>query len=223
MGKGKLIKEIFKEQLSNTTGHGLGNIVGTDKLCLKIMWLTAWLVGVAFTVFLILSNLLAYFTWEVITKVRVIDERPMLFPKVTFCNVDPYITNESIPFLAEVIKETRYFNNLVNGKGLKSDLDKVNYVSLNAAPFFLDEVRDKLLSKKTSDKRRYGRTASEFIITCQYDNADCDVNDFEYWYSYDYGNCYTFNTNATSPFQSSVSGNIKTKNYLNPTIVNLLF
>ena len=209
MDKKSIVKEKFKEQLASTTGHGLGNIVGTDNLCLKIMWFIVWLIGVGFTLYLIISSLIGYFAWEVITKVRVIDERPMIFPKVTFCNVDPFVTNDSITFLASVIDGDSFYKSVVTAAKLTDHLDQVNDITSKYASYFINNAQNKRLERDPTLNRPFGRTAAEFVVNCNFDNADCDItNDFQYHYSNQYGNCYTFNADGSNAFISGSSGNI---------------
>lgn len=209
MSKIKILREKFKEQLSNTTGHGLGNIVATQNWCLKIMWFIAWLTGLGLTIYLIILSLRSYFNFEVITKIRVIDERPMIFPKVTVCNLDPFVTNESITFLADVINSSRFYSGRVKQQGLTSDLEKVNYVTLNYGKYFISDARDMLLNRESALNRKFGRSLTEFISFCSFDNSDCIMEDhFEYLYHPQFGNCYSFNSNKSSLLISSSSGTV---------------
>ncbi len=38
-----------------------------------------------------------------------------------------------------------------------------------------------------------GWDLNDIMISCYYNGIQCSINDFYYWTSFEYGNCYTFN------------------------------
>ena len=99
------IKELFVDEIQNTTAHGLGNIFRTKNIFIRVMWLVYWLAALGGTTYLMYTGISDYFKYEVNSKSRIVNERPMPFPKVTICNLDQFVTDESVTFLAEIIKE----------------------------------------------------------------------------------------------------------------------
>jgi hypothetical protein len=72
--------------------------------------------------------------------------------------------------------------------------EQILQVCLNS----IKEIKQDFLNLATlfneSDKRSLGYTINETLITCLYNNKRCSSRDFNWYYSYDYGNCFSFNT-----------------------------
>ena len=97
--------------------------------------------------------------------------------------------------------------NLYNAEVAKDQIDDIiNEKNINASSFnsyieYLDEVNFQLKStfrklaetNKTFDLKQNGFQLEQMLISCQYDLSPCSVSDFEWFYNFDYGNCYRFN------------------------------
>ena len=100
------------------------------------------------------------------------------------CNINPYN--------AEVAKDQ--IDDIINEKN-------INASSFNSYIEYLDEVNFQLKStfrklaetNKTFDLKQNGFQLEQMLISCQYDLSPCSVSDFEWFYNFDYGNCYRFN------------------------------
>ena len=87
------LEPIFRSCLESTTGHAIPNYLNTKYLSVKIIWGIAWLIGVAFTLYLIISNIIEYFQYNVVSQARLVNEIPMVFPKITICNKNPFFNH----------------------------------------------------------------------------------------------------------------------------------
>jgi len=128
------IKEELKEAGMTTTGHVIMLIIRSQYLIMKIIFLLAWLIGFGITLYLITNNILDYYKYDVSTKNRVIREELMILPKVTICNTDRFVTNDSISFLANVIRNDGSFAAKINEAtmaGATTDLELVNWFISN--------------------------------------------------------------------------------------------
>ena len=198
----KTLRSIIREDLEVTSAVGIPHMVRAENLGLKIMWYISYLIGMGFTVYLITQNIIDYYGYDVTTKSRILNARTMDFPRVTICNFDPFITNSSITFLANVIKtDPDYADYNVS----LSDLELVNDYILYEADF----QPKALFAAKNADstiKAAFGYDYSTFIFSCSYGGSFCkNRTDFEYLsiYDYQFGNCVSINVNKTKPIMKS--------------------
>ena len=205
MKKTQKLKNIVTSCLESTTGHGLPNIIRTEHIGLKVFWLIAWLVGLGLTLYLLITSILAYFDYGVVSQIQIINERPMLFPEVTICNLDPFVTNDSITFLAQTIRNAPEYSQTVVSSGKTLDLDLVNYFILNIPGFeakALYEAQKANLSRKIS----LGHDFNTLIQKCVFNDRACSADDFVHHYHLRLGSCYTFNSNTDSIKKSFTPG-----------------
>jgi hypothetical protein len=196
--------EEFKSELKTKIddrymGHGLPNVFRSKILFKKIIWIFAWLLGATLTVYLIAESIDNYLSYEVEIKSRIEFEKPILFPKVTFCNMDPFVTNESIKFLANYIRNDEIYSEQVvslNLSNTSSDLELVNYFIDNQHDFNF-KVKSLYQANSTQaieTKKSFGHDINTFVYKCRFGMWKCNLtSDFEWSYNFKYGNCYTFN------------------------------
>ena len=65
-------------------------------------------------------------------------------------------------------------------------MDQVNFLLKSS-------FRKYARTNKEFNLKRNGFQLEEMLISCQYDLSPCSVSDFEWFYNFDYGNCYRFN------------------------------
>ena len=174
---------------------------------MKIFLFLAWLVGVTLTLYLITTNIMDYYKYEVTTKTRLIREVPMIFPKVTICNSDPFVTNASIPFLASVIRNDSHFSAKVIDAiedGAITDLDLVNWIIDNNVDF-TPKALYMALTADQATRSSIGFNRSKFVVECWFDGKKCPDNFTHSTYDIGMGNCFTFN--GETQLKSKKSGN----------------
>ena len=188
----------LRDELLSLSGTGISHFFRAKLLCLKLMWAVSWLAGASFTGYLIVQNISDFFSYDVITKSRINIETPMRLPGVTVCNLDPFVTNYSISFLADLIRNQ-------SGPSNKSDLDLVNYSILNNH-FFQDKA---LYAAYTSNNRTLlGYDLNTFFINFAFDDQDYNIPEIDLIYDIQYGNCFTINSNSAQPLVSTKAGKI---------------
>ena len=201
------IKEELKELGLSTTGHVIALIVKSKYLPMKIFLFLAWLVGVALTLYLLITNIMDFYKYEVTTKTRLIREVPMIFPKVTICNSDPFVTNASIPFLASVIRNDSHFSAKVIDAiedGAITDLDLVNWIIDNNVDF-TPKALYMALTADQATRSSIGFDRKTFVKECWFDDTECPDNFIQSTYEIGMGNCFTFN--GKTQLKSKKSGN----------------
>jgi len=78
---------------------GVPNLVNSKSLMARLMWFISILMSVAFTFYLIMSSIIAYYSYDVVTNIKVVYPSQIDYPAVSFC---PFgINNEENMFLIE--------------------------------------------------------------------------------------------------------------------------
>ena len=86
------IKNIFIDALNNSFGQAIIKIILTPFLIPKLFLILLVLGSSGIASFLVIQSIMTYLTYGVSTSSRTVYETPSLFPKVTFCNVNPFAT-----------------------------------------------------------------------------------------------------------------------------------
>jgi hypothetical protein len=182
------------EIIQESTCHGFPRVLKTQRTLIKIMWIGLVLVSLAGCSYMIFSLLANYFSYEVVTKIRVLPQVEINFPRVTICNTNPFLTNQSSVFIQKILAENNIgdpYNSSLFAEYLRpknnllmSSLGSTYLLQLNAAnPNLSDRVR-----------KSFGYTLDEMMISCAIAGAECTENDFIWHYDLIYGNCYSFNS-----------------------------
>jgi len=199
------IKEELKEAGMTTTGHVILLIIRSQYWPMKIIFFLAWLVGLGITFYLIINSILDYYKYDVTTQTRVIREQPMIFPKITICNADRFVTNDSISFLANVLTNdesfTEYLNNATT-EGATTDLALVNWFISNGVDFESQALYAAYLADNKT-RMSLGYDKETFIKSCIFDSSYCDRYFIEKTYDIKLGNCFTFNGQSKSKINAS--------------------
>jgi hypothetical protein len=141
----------------------------------QFIWLLILLGSTGATFYFISKSIIDYFNYDVVSQTTVINEVPTQFPAVTFCDNNPFSTEE-----AHI-----YMKNIADANGILPNVlpyQTTFLTQLNASsPSTSDEIRTKLGLKVNQ------------ILTSKYANNDCK-SDLHWFWSLSYGNCYTFNS-----------------------------
>ena len=202
------IYEELKSSGLRTSGHLIPQIFHSEYVIIKIIFIISWLAGAGFTLYLITASIIDYYNYGVISQTRLIRENQTLFPKITICNNDRFVTNQSITFLANLILKDESFSSNVSkasSNGADTDLKLVNWFIENK----IDFESQALFAAYTSDlatQRSLGYDQSTFIQECTFDEDKCSSDMIVPEYDLTLGNCFTFNGNSKSIQKSDASG-----------------
>ncbi len=136
---------------------------------------------------------------------QIIDESPAEFPSVLICDSNPFTTLES-QFLLDQMMNLITFNKRdyigYNNTGI--GLDKLGFYNYYfpqkelLLSIDLNQFASTLAFEPTFtnlQRKSLGWNLSEVLINCKFNGFDCDISkDFEWYHSFQYGNCYHFNT-----------------------------
>jgi hypothetical protein len=209
------LKEKVFEHLTTTHLHGLPHVIRSKYWFMKVLWVLFFLLFIGISAWLTSIIYTAYYSWPVISSVSVYVEQDQKFPAVTICNIEPLLSTYASNVTEEKLsqKQPNFDYSLSSMRDLK-DVKKAILDGLSANFSF-------------NQKQLYGYSIDETIIncefnglscTCQYDNrSDCTPTsqEFIWYYSYKYGNCYTFNSgytyNTDKPNENSTKTSIPIK------------
>jgi hypothetical protein len=90
------IKQKSKELILTSTSHGLPHAFRTNRLLLKIMWITLFLTSTLFGFYTVIQTINTYLSYEIVTKIDVITEIPTDFPAITLINLRNRKNNMSL-------------------------------------------------------------------------------------------------------------------------------
>jgi hypothetical protein len=173
-----LLKKTFTNWSKKTDINGYSKIFKYKKnYVAQFLWLVILLALTGATFWLIAFNIQNYLSYNVVSQTEIVFEKPSLFPTITICDNDAYTTKEA-EYLFENISYNYGFNfsNKVN-----KDLNYLVQME-TSNPSFGDEQRKKI------------GFDLNLINFCSYGNINCNLSEFHWYWSYDYGNCWQYNS-----------------------------
>ena len=178
------IKKIISEWCLSTTSHGIPNIVRSENKFSSLFWSFAFLLSAAFCGYQIVLTLIDVSKFPVYTNIEIIQEMPAPFPSISFCNLNPFNTDDPDNY---VILENLLAKDNINYNA------HPNLVWLSVSNLVKSFVFD--LSEKERQNFTFGY--NQMVYSCKFNSFLCKEQDFEMFYDFDYGNCYKFNSNGT--------------------------
>jgi hypothetical protein len=147
----------------------------------QFIWFVVLLGSTGATFFLIANSITDYLAYEVTSQIRIVNEMPIRFPTVTFCDNNPFASLEAQEFMQNISITNNLTPNSFENISLIFNLAKLKASS----NFLSDQDRDKLSIQSKP--------------FCSFENKDCLTKLHTYW-SYEYGRCLQFNSglNATN-------------------------
>jgi hypothetical protein len=137
-----------------------------------------------------------YFKYEVTINYQSVVESPVEFPAVTVCNLNPFNT-------ANQANTSVYLANILTEKGISAEAfsSRLNATSTTAKSMFVVSHASNLLkaaimndkSLSASGREMLSFTLGSMLISCYFNGVECNETDFSWLWSFEYGNCYTFN------------------------------
>ena len=140
------------------------------------------------------------------TRVMKVYEPIHEFPSVTICNINPFntYTTNTTDYLMAILTEAN-FTFPMNATLASTTAIQLTLKAMAALKTGLNDRYYKGEISKT-DLKGLGFSIDDLLVSCSYMGMECYGSDFKYSYSYDYGNCYTFNPNNYVRYTSSGPG-----------------
>jgi hypothetical protein len=184
------IELILKENLSCEMYHFILNVYYSSHLLLKIIFTFFTILGFGLASYMTINLILSYLEYNVITTIRVINDCPAIFPKVTICNRNPFTTRYAYEFLSQ--------SNFIN----LTELEQISKGDRNHAVVLTTLRRGQLAGKiknfQDDRKKIFSHSWDDILLSCLFDYQFCNSSDFKWEWDNYYGNCYSFNFNSSS-------------------------
>lgn len=103
LSKNERIRDIIYESATDSTAHSIPHIFKRENIGLKVFWIICLLGATGVCAWMISTALIDYFMYETVTKSESILEIPTHFPAVSFCNMNPFVTNDSLQFVENIL------------------------------------------------------------------------------------------------------------------------
>lgn len=185
----KFILDIFLSSCADSTVHGVSLTLKQTNWFIRIVWIVCFLTSAVACVYMIIQNFVTYLAFETVSKSEKVHLTATDFPAVTLCNINPFLTNESIGFVNEIILK----NKLLDEENLT-----VSYYYLTAQEysFFRFFVGTNALDPTRNDsfRKSLGPDISDMLLSCSFNMIECSADDFTWYFDSLYGNCFTFNS-----------------------------
>jgi hypothetical protein len=209
----KMIKIEFKKKISkiknlilqwsqSVTYHCFPKIFKEKtRFCMRFIWALIFLIFSSFTCYILVNNIISYYKYSVVSTIQIVNEQKSVFPLVTICNSNPFVT--------------KYAENLT--RNLAKEFFQVDLDNNLSFAFYVNNFPNKLASYMTSyindpnygdeNRKRLSANLSEIIISCFFNYVPCNLtNDFQWFFHSSYGNCIQFNTNSFNLKMSTYQG-----------------
>jgi hypothetical protein len=120
-------------------------------------------------------NFLAY---DVVTKIRLEDEVPMQFPRISICNINPVHTEKAYQFTLDLFSRYNISKSLYN-----TQYETMRY-------FITTSMNNPSIND--SEKKKFQNSMHEMLLECRFNRNECNANDFEWFFNGLYAGCYSF-------------------------------
>ena len=101
--KTKIFEHGFKSWLSFTTCHGYPRVLVHKSTFFKVLWVIFPTIMAGLAFFLITKSLRCYLDFKVVTNINTYDKNNALFPTISICNQNPFVTNFSVNYVQELL------------------------------------------------------------------------------------------------------------------------
>ena len=198
---------LFFTWVDSFTMHAIPNIFRTKHSFIKLMWILCFLTSSGLCAFTVYQNINNYFQFNVVTTTRLHREIPMIFPTITICNYNAFVTKYSYAYVKQTLS---MFNitDLTNSTMLSVLISSVYNTTKNyyAARLILLEIaKSQKIDEQT--KKLFGYSFDKFFISCFYGSLECNKDDFVSIYDTYHGNCFRFNSGK---YENGTSAKLKT-------------
>lgn len=183
------IKEIIISSADDSTTHGIDHYFKREHPFIRFVWATCFLVSAAFCFYMIAMSIVSYLNYETVTKAQQISELTVDFPAVSFCNLNPYLTNSSWDYVEKILVENGFISALAPKASFKNFFN--DYLQIFRFLVGINSLKPNLTDEF---RKTLGFDLNETLLSCTYNMAFCSAADFEWYYDLIYGNCYKFNT-----------------------------
>ena len=151
---------------------------------IQFIWLLILFGSTGGTFYLISKSLIDYLKYEVTSQIEIIDEAPAKFPAITFCDSNPFSSIKAQEFMQNI----SLLYNITNESTYSNRKLIYNLARIQASSKKFD-FNDRILFKPPIE------------IWCEFKSKNC-IDGLNWYWSYEYGNCFQFNSGFNVSNQS---------------------
>ena len=183
-----LTKKLY-DLAETSTSHGLPNIVRTNRISLKIIWLICFLAALGACIYMVYKTLNEYYGYEVVTNIQVVNENSPTFPTVTICNVNPLTSKQA----EQLIEKISYVNTEMNVSIFASTFDIFSSF-IGYLNDFIYLAQSNAFAHDISNDERKTLGNLPIILKCTFNEQSCGSDQLKWHYDASMGNCLRFNS-----------------------------
>ena len=175
--------EYAKDWCIHSTFDGLSGLVRTNIIIIRVIWICSLLICSFLCVYFVVTMTYGFFSFKVITTIKVQKNSIVDFPAVTICNLFPFDKRNAKGFIDSILAK----NNLSTAR---------NVILSNMNPKLINTlIKSNIASQPNSTlKQKFGFDLDYMLLGCFFNGEECNSSDFIWRYDYDFTNCYTFNS-----------------------------
>ncbi|XP_018602229.1 acid-sensing ion channel 1-like [Scleropages formosus] len=166
--------EVFA---SRSTLHGISHMFSYQRICIKrCLWILFFMGSLSFLIYVCVDRIQFYFEYPHVTKLDEVLISAMIFPSVTFCNLNAFrfsrVTRNDLYHAGELLAllNGRYEirdTHLVEESVLETLKVKADFHNFRPRPFNMREFYD-----------RTGHDIKDMLLSCRYRGVECSAEDF---------------------------------------------
>ncbi|RNA14620.1 DEgenerin Like [Brachionus plicatilis] len=201
-----LISNSLKRKCADSTAHGFPRIFDSDLLMIKIIWSIIFSIGIFGAITMIFISIRTYYSYPYSTSVEIYESYLDDFPAVSICNLNPFDTTDprTQVYLAQILN----MSNLsleINPSSQSPAIYEVRRAFKLLNTNFLDDLR----ARNFRTDFKIVNNFDDLVLSCYFNGQKCDSTDFQSFFSFGYGQCFTFNkkiNDSTSLKKTSKTG-----------------
>ena len=142
------------------------------------------------------KQIVAFLNYSVLSTTTVGRSAVSEFPTITFCNFNYFNTPTGKNFLHDnLLQYEKKFSVAENNSKIKDIESRLYYVKASL-------LKNSTIYNNIEKRKSFGLTLNDMFLNCYFGPEPCNVNDFEYFFDVNYGNCYKFNSGFNVSNQS---------------------
>jgi len=182
------IKKEFLEWSLLTKFDCYSKIYEYEVVWMKFFWLILFLTFTGLTAWLVIFNVINFCHYEVTSIIEIKNERPTNFPVLTACNNNPFTS-----------KQSQSLNDYISRTTFNLSFENMTFEQAYDNSGLINELTKMFVNAPSNNDSNRGILTAFGIVPalCFFNSKSCleNINDyFRSYFSYDYGNCYQFNT-----------------------------
>ena len=182
----KEIKKFLEEYAKTRTSfYGITHIIKSKDLITTVFWFFVLTICIVCLSYQSIALIMNYFIYEVVTKTEYHPEVVSRFPGVAICNQNPFTTEYSNQILSQ------FFNISEIKENFLDENSQIKWEKLYEIKMLIQKFASNLTDDK---KKKLGYSINETVLQCTFNMNTCNLNEFNWYYDHEYGNCIVFNS-----------------------------